>query len=76
MQRDELVDGWGVNGEKVCPKVIEAAPGCYVLEVTYSTKYVKQRGDSVFIAHPVWPIIAAGTVGMLIDADSKTQRAL
>lgn len=75
VQRDELVDGWGVNGDKVCPKVIEAAPGCYVLEVTYSAKYVKQHGDAVFIAYPVWPIIAAGAVGMVLDAESKTHRA-
>jgi hypothetical protein len=36
--RDEYVEEWRVNGEKVCRNVFAAAQGCYVLEVTYSAK--------------------------------------
>jgi hypothetical protein len=42
--RDEHVEGWSLNGEKVCPKVITAAPGCYVLEVEYGASY-KKHGE-------------------------------
>ncbi len=40
-KRDETVAGWWVNGDKVCPKLIWAAPGCYVLEVEYAASFTK-----------------------------------
>lgn len=41
VKRDENVAHWRVNGEKVCPKLIWAAPGCYVLEVEYEASFTK-----------------------------------
>jgi hypothetical protein len=46
VDRDEHVEAWRVNGEKVCPKVIEAIDGCYVLEAKYSADYLRLHGSS------------------------------
>lgn len=42
INHDDYVNGWQVNGDKVCRKFIEAGPGCYVLDVEYDQKYVKE----------------------------------
>ncbi len=59
--RDDYVERWKVNGDKVCPRVIAAAPGCYVLEVEYGASYVKHHGDEWFVA-PVGPAVVVGRV--------------
>ena len=44
VRRDELVEGWRVNGRNVCAKEIVAVPACYVLEVAYGASYDKYNG--------------------------------
>jgi hypothetical protein len=61
--RDEQVEAWKVNGEKVCPWVILATPGCYVLEVKYSASYTRLRGGkegvALMVLNPVIGVAAA-----------------
>lgn len=70
INRDDYVEQWRLNGESVCKKVIQAAPGCYILEVEYGAKYAntKNAGPPYFsaIIHPLAPII---------EHDARTHRA-
>src|SRR5688500_15673334 len=64
VSRDEQVGAWRVNGRKVCPKVIWAAPGCYVLEVDFSASYKRYREESsgdraIGIVSPLGRILAS-----------------
>lgn len=44
VDRDEQVDAWRVNGQDVCPKVLETVDGCYVVEAKYSADYMRLHG--------------------------------
>jgi hypothetical protein len=74
---DELVDKWRVNNEAICQGKyqIEAAPGCYVLEVGYSAEYVNiknVRYVSIGVALGSLPITAAE---LAVHAANDTYRA-
>lgn len=61
IHQDQYVERWRLNGEAVCKKIIQAAFGCYLLEVEYGAKYVntKNAGPPYFSAmiHPLGPFI-------------------
>ena len=65
VERDELVIGWSVNGERVARKGLLPAPGCYVLGVTYRKDYdyVKGKGPdrAVSVASPALAMIEASS---------------
>jgi len=59
IKRDENVGRWWVNGDKVCPKLMWAAPGCYVLEVEYEASFTKYHPDKsgIGILSPVAGVV-------------------
>lgn len=69
VKRDENVKTWRVNGEKVCPKVIRAAPGCYVLEVEYGVSYTKYHPDKSGIG------FISPAAGLIEQAAQTTHRS-
>ena len=74
VRRDEFVDSWRVNGEKVCAQEILAASNCYVLEVQYRASFVKEH-DSGFrplrIVSPMASAIEEGEQATRADYHSS-----
>jgi hypothetical protein len=68
VERDDSVASWRVNGEKVCPAIIRAAPGCYVLEVEYGISYTKYHPDKSGIG------LASPVAGVIEQAAQTTHR--
>lgn len=57
VRHDELVEGWRVNGEKVCAKELVAMPACYVLEVEYGASYAKYNGKQTMGEKMMVPVL-------------------
>ena len=69
VRRDELVEGWRVNGQKVCAKEIVAVPACYVLEVQYGASYAKYNGKDTLGERMMVP----GTLALIAREDQTTR---